>query len=207
MRYRLLLLFFFFSLLSIRSQDTDLQLRSDMSYHDNEVLSDLMAFQGIEYFDLSFEGEALPDKKFIFTAKEIWDGQLKKIDTIINSTTFPIKKLQTINEKKFDVEIIAQQLIEANKLKVLFDLGQLKITRYYELTDSKRYSLRNLIKESGLSITYKEPFVFLAYIMPYKRDDGGYSYCDVGSSGKDIDNWGKKFGIEHYIIFEANFVD
>ncbi len=207
MKIYLILLYFFLLATSLKAQKTDLELSSDMSFHDNEVLSDLMAFQGIEYYDLVFKGEALPDKKFIFTAKEIWGGQLKNIDTIIDSSLFPVKNLQTINEKNFDVEVIARQMKEAQKLKIMFDLGQLKITRYYDTTNSNRYSLRDLVSESGLSITYKAPFIFMAYIMPYQREDGGYSYCDVGSAGKDIDNWGDKFGIEHYIIFEADFVD
>jgi len=93
MKIYLILLYFFLLATSLKAQKTNLELSSDMSFHDNEVLSDLMAFQGIEYYDLIFKGEALPDKKFIFTAKEIWGGQLKNIDTIIDSSLFPVKNL------------------------------------------------------------------------------------------------------------------
>jgi hypothetical protein len=53
-----------------------------------------------------------------------------------------------------------------------------------------------------MEIGYGKKFYFMAVILPFERADGSKSWCDVGSSGKDIANWGKKFGIKHYLLFE-----
>jgi len=65
--------------------------------------------------------------------------------------------------------------------------------------------LRNLADESNLKIDYDKEFYLLAYILPYEREDGSKSWCEVGTSGKDVENWGKKFGIKHYLLFEMKF--
>jgi hypothetical protein len=41
--------------------------------------------------------------------------------------------------------------------------------------------------------------------LPYKREEGSRSWCDVGISGDDIEKWGEKFGVKHYFIFEMKF--
>ena len=79
------------------------------------------------------------------------------------------------------------------------------VTKQYKAIKSDEYSLRNLADESKLQIGYNQPFHFLAYILPYKRADGSKSWCEVGSNGKDIENWGEKFGIKHYLLFEMKF--
>jgi hypothetical protein len=53
-----------------------------------------------------------------------------------------------------------------------------------------------------LDIGYKEKFYLLAYILPYDVGNGFKSYCEVGANGKDIEKWGEKFGVKHYLIFE-----
>ena len=44
----------------------------------------------------------------------------------------------------------------------------------------------------------------LPNILPYEKDGFKY-FCAVDNSGIDVENWGKEFGIEHYIIFEMKF--
>jgi hypothetical protein len=55
-----------------------------------------------------------------------------------------------------------------------------------------------------LSPIFDEKFYLLAYILPYEKDGTKY-WCAVESSGKDIENWGKEFNIEHYLVFEMLF--
>jgi hypothetical protein len=56
-----------------------------------------------------------------------------------------------------------------------------------------------------MTIGYNKKFYLLTYILPYERQDGSKSWCDVGADGMDIENWGQKFGIKHYLIFEMKF--
>jgi len=86
-----------------------------------------------------------------------------------------------------------------------FKIGRIGFTREFDAIESDEYSLRNLADESNLQIGYNEEFYLLAYILPYKREDGSKSWCDVGTSGDDIEKWGEKFGIKHYLLFEMKF--
>lgn len=52
---------------------------------------------------------------------------------------------------------------------------------------------------------YLQNFYFRAMILPYKRKDGSKSWCEVGSNGKDIEKWGKKYRVKHYLLFEMKF--
>jgi hypothetical protein len=61
-----------------------------------------------------------------------------------------------------------------------------------------------IISKLTTEIKYGEKFYLLAYILPYEKDGAKY-WCAVESSGKDIENWGKEFGIEHYLVFEMIF--
>lgn len=64
------------------------------------------------------------------------------------------------------------------------------------------YSLRSLHR--GLVIEPGTRFYALAYILPYEAD-GSKIYCAVDTSGKDVESWGKEFGIPHFLIFEMSF--
>ena len=86
-----------------------------------------------------------------------------------------------------------------------FKFPRFSTNKEFKATKSKDYSLRNIADESNLDIQYNEPFYLLAYILPYEREDGSKSWCEVGTAGKDLENWGNKFGIKHYLLFEMTF--
>jgi len=100
---------------------------------------------------------------------------------------------------------VISSLAPNNKLKVSFRFDRFSITKMYQATKSHDYSLRNLAEESKLPIGYGKKFHLMAYILPHERADGSKSWCEVGSNGVDIENWGKKFGIKHYLLFEMKF--
>jgi hypothetical protein len=45
----------------------------------------------------------------------------------------------------------------------------------------------------------------MAYILPYEREDSSKFWYEVGTVGKDLENWDKKVGIKHYLLFEMKF--
>ena len=100
---------------------------------------------------------------------------------------------------------IISKLDEDNKLKMTFRFPRFSIQKKFDAIDSDYYSLRNLADESNLEIAYNKKFYLLGYILPYEREDGSKSWCEVGLSGGDIENWGQKFGIKHYLLFEMKF--
>lgn len=86
-----------------------------------------------------------------------------------------------------------------------FQFPSFAVTKEYDAIDSRDYSLRNVASESKLKISYNKKFNLLTYILPYLKPDGSKSWCEVGTNGKEVEKWGEKFGIKHYLIFEMLF--
>lgn len=167
----------------------------------NKELFDLLRFENIDYYQISFKGENLKNKTYKITVKEIWNGKVRSENLVFDSKEMAEIGLDKVSDTILTLKVISK-ITPNNKLKVSFMLPRFGITRSYKAIKSDEYSLRNLADESNLPIGYGKPFYFLAYILPYKSSDGSKSWCEVGSNGKDIENWGKKFGIKHYLLFE-----
>jgi hypothetical protein len=184
---------------------SDSGLRMETEYaSDIEEVSDILSFEGIDYMKLKFSGEQLKGKSYRLSVKEIWDGKIVSDTIIINSKTIGYKEFETLSDTLFKMKVISKRTND-NQLKMTFKFPRFSITKKYDAIDSDHYSLRNLVDESNLEIGYDKSFYLLAYILPYEREDGSLSWCDVGTSGKDIENWGEKFGIKHYLLFEMKF--
>jgi hypothetical protein len=170
---------------------------------DNSEIRDILQFERIEYLKLTFKGKELADKGFHLSVKEIWDGKVKSDSTIMNSKTIPYEQFQKINDTVFKLKIISK-LTADNKLKMTFKFPKFVVDRKFDAIKSDDYSLRNVAEASKTQINYGEKFYLLAYILPYEKEGAKY-WCAVESSGENIENWGKEFGIKHYLIFEMKF--
>ena len=53
-------------------------------------------------------------------------------------------------------------------------------------------------------IKTNEAFPLLVYTLPYEMH-GNLWWGNVNVCGKDIESWGKRFGIKHYVVFEMEF--
>lgn len=204
---RILLILLFFPT-QIFGQDTipTIQMISDRS-SGNLELQDFFSFEGVYYYKLKFIDKNLADKKFHISVKEVWDGKVVNDTTVFNSASIGIKQFETVNDTILDMRILSK-LTHDNKLKMIFRFPSFSVTKEYKASNSKdKYSLRNIVEESNLKIKYNEKFYFLAYTLPYERADGSKSWCEVGVNGKEIENWGKKFKLKHYLIFEMIFFD
>jgi hypothetical protein len=168
---------------------------------DNADLSDILQFENIDFYNLTFSGKMLIGKSYNLTVKEIWDGKIKMETTISNSSKISVKRFQSINSDVFKLKVISK-LTSDNKLKMSFKFPNYSVTKEFEAIDSDDYSLRVIGENSKIEIGKK--FYLLAYILPYEKDGGKY-WCEVEDSGKNIENWGKDFGIKHYLVFEMTF--
>ena len=186
-----------------QKSESGLKMISDYS-SDNPEISDILQFEGIEYMKLKFIGQDLKSKSYKLTVKEIWDGKIVRATTVFDSKSIGIKQFETVNDTVLNLKVISK-LTPKNKLRMTFKFPRFSITKEYNAIESDEYSLRNIAEESNMEIGYDKKFYLLAYILPYQREDGSKSWCDVGTSGKDIENWGKKFGIKHYLLFEMKF--
>lgn len=189
-------------LFSQTKKTNDIKMTSDYGSNNSEI-ADILQFEGIEYLKLSFAGKELANKSYHLSVKDIWNGEIKSDSTIINSAEMPFEQLQKINDTIFRLKVISK-LTKDNKLKMTFKFPRFSTTKEFDAIKSNDYSLRNVAESSAMDIIYNEKFYLLAYILPYEKDGSKY-WCAVESSGKDIENWGKEFGIEHYLVFEMIF--
>lgn len=184
-------------------QKNDLKMTSKFG-SENRDLFDILRFENIDYYKINFDGQELKNKTYKITVKEIWDGNVKSESTVFDSKEMAEISLDKVNDTTLNLKVIST-LTPKNKIKISFVFDRFSNTKEYDAIESDDYSLRNLAEESKLPIGYGKKFYFMAVILPYQRADGSKSWCEVGSSGKDIENWGKKFGIKHYLLFEMKF--
>ncbi len=200
----LILIYLVFNNVSF-GQDSDKGLKMISDYSsENQEIRDILQFEGIEYLKIKFIGQELKDKSYKITVKEIWDGKTLRDTTVFDSKSIGIEQFENVNDTILDLKVISK-LTHKNKLKMTFKFPRFSITKEFDAIDTDEYSLRNIAEESKMKIGYNEKFYLLAYILPYEREDGSKSWCQVGTSGKDIENWGEKFGIKHYLLFEMLF--
>ncbi|BAO76708.1 hypothetical protein [Winogradskyella sp. PG-2] len=178
---------------------SDLKMETEYSSNDEE-LSDILNFEGIDYMKIKFSGDELKGKSYKLAVKEIWDGKVKSETIVVDSKNSGIKQFETVNDSVLRIKVISR-LTADNQLKMTFRFPRFGITKKYDAIKSDNYSLRNLAAESNLDIGYNEKF----YILPYEREDGSKSWCEVGTAGADVEKWGDKFGIKHYLLFEMKF--
>jgi len=195
-------LWFFFPFFTATAQENALppiKMKSD-SYSENKALTDVMRFDNMDYYTTKFTGAALKGTEYYMVAKEIWDGKIKKTDTIFSSATNSY--IGKIENDSLNLTVIAKKSSDKSlKIKFLFD--RFEIQKEYKSMHSDDYSLRDF--GTHFPIVSGKPFYAFAYILPYEDKEGNKFWCAVESSGKDIETWGKEFGIQHYILFEMRF--
>ncbi|RZJ64346.1 MAG: hypothetical protein EOO50_15965 [Flavobacterium sp.] len=182
----------------VSAQTSDIRMSSKGSF-DKKELRDLMYFQNLDYYKIAITGTELKGKNYHIIAKEIWNGKIKKIDTIFNSRQLDIFR---IAGDTLSFSVTSGKTTDKN-LRVRFDFGRFALTENYKSTKSSDYSLRD--SGSNMKIEIGKPFYAFAYILPAEHEDGSKSWCEVEADGNDIENWGRKFGIKHYLLFEMKF--
>ena len=164
-------------------------------------VQDILSFENIDLFKLAFKGEPLINSDFILVAKEIWNGKITKVDTLFSSAED--YQENTITSDSLYLKVIGKKRI-GKELKMLIKFPWFSLDRKFNAVDSEDYSLRILKRDKNTPIQLNSPFNLLAYMLPYE-EKGWKKYCAVEDSGVDVENWGKRFGIEHYLVFQMEF--
>lgn len=167
----------------------------------NEETRVIVDFQGVEYYKVKLTGTQLKAKKVLLYCKEMWNGKVKKVDTLIKKQD--LKNLTTnANGDTLSFSVMGRRVDD--KLQVLFRFPRLGVNKKYQALKTDNYSLRAL--GNHYKIELNKPFPVFAYILPYEKD-GWLMYCAVDQSGEKVEDWGKKFGIKHYLIYEMTFLE
>jgi hypothetical protein len=177
--------------------DADIKMQS-RSGSKNSELANILQFQNIDYYDVRFIGQKLKGKYFSVYCKEIWNGEVRKIDTLLNS-----KKEERVGQIKRDTLSLTLLGSRVNdKLKLFFKFPMIGMPRKYDAIVSDDYNL--IAIGVDMKIKFNENFPAFAFILPYIHGEWK-DYCEVAKNGANVEGWGKKYNIKHYLIFEMKF--
>ena len=155
---------------------------------------------GVDYHKATFTSKELKGKNYYVVYKDIWDGKITKIDTIVKSGSAAYAP--PLDSEIFEVSVMGGKT-GGKTLKAEFIFDRFSWIHEFPSLETDDYSLRIMDRQP---IEIGIPFYAFAYIMPYEKDGYKY-YCAVESSDTPVEEWGKAFGIRHYILFEMNFFD
>ncbi len=194
------LLFAFFSPAASAQNKQAVKFIGDPNPWGDKDLGRLANWEGIHYYKVKFAGRQLQGKNYSVITKEIWNGKVKKVDTLFNSASSEF--FEPIKGDTLALTMMSGKSSEKS-LKTEFYFDRFSIASEYLTTNSDDYSMR-ILDGYKREIEIGKPFYAFAYILPYEKDGAKY-YCAVEGSGKDIEKWGTEFGIEHYILYEMRF--
>ncbi|MBX2965497.1 MAG: hypothetical protein KF845_05070 [Cyclobacteriaceae bacterium] len=196
----LVLCIFFIPFPGLCQDEMDNRIKMITEYgSDIRTIQDMFTFEQIDYYQVKFVGAGLKGKNFYLVMKDLWDGEIIKTDTLVNTSTN--ERMLPISSDTLNLRVTAKKITDS-ELKLIFRFPQFGISKTYKATESNDYSLRDVGR--SLKIETGKEFSAFAYILPYEKD-GWKMWCAVDSSGKDIEKWGKEFGLKHYLIFEMKF--
>ena len=166
-------------------------------------LQDLLVFKKIDYFSILVNSPELKGKKFALISKEYWDGKITRTDTIEDFGNSPGPGLPS---DSLAITVLSEKMTK-DSLRISFTFkSQFKfgLTKKFQTTLSDYYSTRDLSNGESTNIAIGNTFPLLVYTLPYKnpKTPGWLYYYQLTKEGLPPKDWGKKYNIEHYIVFE-----
>ena len=172
-------------------------------FENQETLLDFFRLEDIEYEKLIFTGKDLRNKTYQLSVKEIWNGIIMKDSTIVDTKMFP-DFLKTVGDTIFSLRVISK-FTDEHKLKMSFMFPRFSTKREFDATFLDKFSTYSLRKVVGTeTVEFDKKFYLMVYMLPYVSGNTR-QYCAVENSGEEIESWGEKFGIKHYLVFEMKF--
>ena len=202
MKPNTLLLFLFFSIGEIASQETP--FISITSGTESDEMRDLMAFQKIDYESVKIKGAGLAGKNYKITLKEFSNGKLVKSETIFDSSRDNFFRIKS-DSLKFKV---LTQVDATNHFNLMLNFGRFSISERYLVPPHppSDYVLKNFLGgKDNMPIQLDADNYIFAYMTPFLHGDGSASYCEVAQSGVNPEKLFDKFKIPHYYLLEMSF--
>lgn len=205
----ILILLFSLSLQYSYAQRIDsTQLKLDYGSKHAEV-NELFSLQNIDYFRITSRDTTLKNQYFLFTTKEYWNKKLVKVDTLMIGED---AEAASISEK--DTLLVFSLMTRPKGKKTIdfsYNLSRFGTVRTYKKKNKENYSLRDALNSHGeyVSVPLNNSFPLFVYSLPYEdpRYPGYLFYCELTANGVPPEQWGKKYGVEHYIIVEVSILD
>gem|GEM_PF-4830187 len=169
-----------------------------------------LRFQNIDLIKGEFTGENLTGKYFTLICKDIWNGEITEVDTIVSPKTYKTRGLQQIRGDIISFDLLCGKVGDSLKIQYISTggLGFTPNPRKYKASANSEYkgglslySLRPVRLAREIFIELNKFTPIFVNMLPTQQGQ----YCFVEQHGGDIEVWGKEFGIEHYMILEIMF--
>jgi len=202
MKKLFILMVTFFSMLCFGQTSDSLTLKIDYGVKSEEF-QDYLLMKHIDFYKVNISSKTLKEKTFKLVSKEYWNKKMIKADTIVNLSKSPRGILS--DSLKFN---IITEKIDKDSLQIYFKFkGLFSTTRKYKTTKANNYSARDLSNGIETKIQLGKFFPLIVYSLPYKdpKYPGYLFYCELSRESIPPENWGERFNLKHYIIFEMKF--
>ena len=173
-------------------------------------LRDVLRLQEIDYFSVAFTDTSLRGKHFQLVSKEYRNGKLTATRDHSAETGYPAAFEFAKDSAAFRFKVLAYQpQKKLTHFMFLFDRVGLNPKFKSQATDL--YSLRDATGSLGneVQVPLHKPFPLFVYSLPYvnPQEPEMYQYCALTQDGVPPSEWGKKYGVKHYIVFEMKITD
>ena len=173
-----------------------------VKYGVNDIqLQNLLNFKNIDYFTIKISGAKIMGKKFAVLSKEYWNGKVSRTDTVTDLSNTPIPGL---SRDSLVITVLVEKS-DPDSMRISFNYDQrFGITKKYKTTVSDKYSMRSLSNGAEHKVKIGENFPLLVYTLPYENPNypGALFYCQLTNEGIPPKDWGEKYKLKHYIVFE-----
>jgi hypothetical protein len=204
MRKTLIALGLFFISQNIISQDNSIYNLIVKPGAESTEIWDIMQFNKMSYVKFIVSGNDLPEKFYLITTSEYWDKVLVKKDTIINTKNIGFKN----DTDQLEFRVLSQKIANDTVKFMLFQ-PRLATIKEFKTKHDNTYSLRDPSNGKNVVFGLNERIATLSYSLPYEDPNkpGHLFYCVLSTEGIHPSEWGLKYGVQHYIIFEFEIIE
>jgi len=197
----LLLLLTFWGHITFGQSNAIIEAKRGLNFND---LQHILYFEGISNQKFSIKSDSLKGKDYQIIIKEFKLGKLSKTDTVFNS-----KELEYFRIKSDSLSFaVLTKMTDFAYFKIQFQFDGFSSDRKYSVATSNKdkFTLKSFFgPKTQLPINLKGMNYFLAYMMPYVKQDKSEAYCEVAQSGLDPEKLHDKYKIPHYFLIAIRF--
>lgn len=200
----LIIVLVFMNLSKLNAQQSRIKLETSFG-SENKEIQDILRFQDIETIKLKFYGAGLKNKNYRLLVKEYTNGNLAKVDTIMD--TSKSEYFSSINDTIFGFRYFVKTQID-NTIKMKFLFNHFSTERNYNIRKIEdKYALHDFLDANeNMSINEAKSNVILGYFLPYTDIETGWKkYCEVSASEHKPEDWGSIFNIPNYYLIDIIF--
>lgn len=176
----------------------------------SDELRDVLSLQNIDYFKVQFSDTSLRGKHFKLVSKEYRKGKLVATRDFFTETAYPAAFVFGEEDSVFQFRFICHQP-EKKLTHFLLRFDRVGLNPTYSSTKTNLYSLRDATGSLGepVKVPLQISFPLFVYSLPYidPKKPNLYQYCALTQDGVPPAEWGKKYGVKHYVVFELQITD